>query len=280
MFANDIAMDAGTPNANLPEMNPDPDHQTPQHRRPHGRRRSSARIRHSHAVYNTTSFGGNRAQYQVPSGVFSPSPAAPSPGSPRPGHRHRTRSVARTESEGQQPLPVLPAAPMASESKWKPSIVLNSPLWLIGEDPSRIEIADRKIAQRRLWKEHNGDSPYFADLLEQAIRERNLLDEDDEENTKPKSTLASTHAKAVADRVASLQTVLETSEFPPEHENISAAISGYISGEIRYSDFYTLIWAGRIVVRLELTFSSGNWELNYVIGQMPGLRQLHQGPSR
>ncbi|KAK0657570.1 hypothetical protein B0T16DRAFT_453014 [Cercophora newfieldiana] len=247
-------MEAGTPPANQArgalalQMSADSGQQAMLRRQPqgHNRRRSSVRTRHSHTVFNTTSFGGNRAHYQVPRGIFSPvSPAARSP-------RPRTRSVSRAESEeqlrlgdnNQQPsLPVIPEA----EAEWKPSIVLGSPLWLEGEDLSRIEIADRKIAQRRLWVEHYRGAADFPDLLEQAIQERNLLDPANEENTKPKSSLASTHTQAIAERVSILRTMLESSHFPPEIENVSAAIAGYTSGEIGCSNLYTLIWAGRIV---------------------------------
>jgi hypothetical protein len=46
-----------------------------------------------------------------------------------------------------------------------------------------------------------------------------------------------------------LETALRSSRFPPEAENIEAAIDGYRTGQITYSSQYTLIWAGQIVDR-------------------------------
>jgi len=231
------------------DSNHQPARQTANHHRSYGRRRPSLRLRHMHTAFNTANYGGNRVHPQVPRGVFSPI-------SPR-TRRPRTRSIAQTELESQQQpqpqpfeeqIPPLPEAPEV-EAQWRPSIVVGSPLWVEGEDLSRIEIADRKIAQRRLWVEHYRGASDFPSLLEDAIRERNQLLPTDEESTQPKSTLPSTHALAVAERVALLQTTLESSYFPPERANIAAAIAGYSSGEIRCSTSYTLIWAGQIVDR-------------------------------
>ncbi|KAK0631775.1 hypothetical protein B0T14DRAFT_467970 [Immersiella caudata] len=188
-------------------------------------------------AFNTANFGGNRAgHHHVPRGIFSPStPIVARP--PRP----RTRSVARIELQDSLLL--------ASEAEWKPSVVLGSPLWLEGEDLSRIQIADRKVAQRRLWMEHYNGASDFPVLLDQAIQERSQLDPTDEENTKPKSSLASFHSKIIAERATLLQTLLESSQFQPERDNITAAITGYATGEITYSASYTLLWAGHIVDR-------------------------------
>ncbi|KAK3329468.1 hypothetical protein B0H66DRAFT_610338 [Apodospora peruviana] len=130
---------------------------------------------------------------------------------------------------------------------WKPSLAIGSSLSVEGEDLSRIEMADRKIIQRRTWLEFYGNTGYFPELLEKAISERTQLDENDEENTLPISSLASTHKRAIEERVGVLCEVLETSEFPPERANIQAAITGYETGAIPYSDSYTLIWGGSIV---------------------------------
>ncbi|KAK4444060.1 hypothetical protein QBC34DRAFT_195176 [Podospora aff. communis PSN243] len=212
------------------------------------RRRSSVRIRHMRDAYNTTNFGGNRAVHHVPRGVFSPS----TPIVARPP-RLRRRTLARIDPEEQprsgedgghlDPLQVVP------EAQWRPSIALGSPLWLEGEDLNRIQIADRKIAQRQLWLEHYNGASDFPALLEEAIQERNQLDPAAEENTKPTSSLASTHSEAIANRVALLQTLLGSSQFQPERDNITAAVTGYTTGEIPCSTSYTLIWAGHIVDR-------------------------------
>ncbi|KAK3694870.1 hypothetical protein B0T22DRAFT_477586 [Podospora appendiculata] len=182
--------------------------------------------------------------------------------SPRPHRRRkiRTRSVAKAEeeeekekeeaeAEQQRTLPSFAPAPTPSADRrsWRPSIVMDSPLSLEGEDLSRIEIADRRIAQRRLWNDFYRGRADFPELLEKAINERNELDELDDENTKPLSSLASTHVKAIAKRLDVLQSVLTNSSFPPERANIEAAIAGYTSGAIPYSHAYTIIWGGRIV---------------------------------
>ena len=71
--------------------------------------------------------------------------------------------------------------------KWKPSIIVGSPLWIEGEDLSAIELAERKIEQRKLWVEHYQGVPEFERMLQEAIREREQLDEADEVSTKPRS---------------------------------------------------------------------------------------------
>ncbi|KAK0751490.1 hypothetical protein B0T18DRAFT_457249 [Schizothecium vesticola] len=147
-------------------------------------------------------------------------------------------------------------ADSVSPARWQPSISIGSPLWLEGEDPSRIEIADRNIAQKRLWVEQYRGIPEFTKLLDEAISERGQLDENNVEHAMPQhvfpppSTIPSTHRNAIAERLQDLRDVLQDSTFPPERQNISAAITGYESGAIPFSsEHYTLIWAGRIVDR-------------------------------
>ncbi|KAK3336749.1 hypothetical protein B0T19DRAFT_50138 [Cercophora scortea] len=193
--------------------------------------------------------------------------------SPHPPRRRRirTRSVAKAEeeekekeketeaaSQQQRPLPSSTPAPAPvptpipaedSSTKWRPSIVIDSPLTLPGEDPSRIELADRKIAQHRLLTTTYPNHPDFPSLLDAAILERSLLSPLNDENTKPLSTLPSTHALAITKRLNILRSILTnpTTTFPPERTNIEAAIAGYTSGLIPYSDSYTILWAGHIV---------------------------------
>lgn len=76
--------------------------------------------------------------------------------------------------------------PNAGFGEWRPSIVIGSPLWLEGEDLNAIEIADRKIAQTRLWANHYRGVPEFAQMLQEAIREREQLDETARVNTQPR----------------------------------------------------------------------------------------------
>lgn len=155
------------------------------------RRRSSALGRMAH---NVESFNRNRAHR-----IRRTSNAASEP-IPR---RVRTRSIAREEDEQERrrveqqlvqqmrqdaaatPLPAEPRTNVRPDG-WKPSIVIGSPLWLEGEDPSPLEIADRKIAQARLWVEQYQGVPEFTRMLQEAIQERDRLDETDRENTLPR----------------------------------------------------------------------------------------------
>jgi hypothetical protein len=89
---------------------------------------------------------------------------------------------------------------------------------------------------------------YFIQAHQEAVHERGQLDEAAEENISPRSALKSTHDAAIEQRLALLRSLLEDSHSPAaERTNVSAAISGYKSGAIPYSDSYTLIWAGHIV---------------------------------
>ncbi|KAK4164245.1 hypothetical protein QBC43DRAFT_370185 [Cladorrhinum sp. PSN259] len=200
-----------------------------------GRRRSSTVRRYARNVEN---FNRNLAAGAARrrSSVATPLPRT-----------MRTRSMVRVEDEEST------TAHQQSEEapvEWQPSIVIGSPLWLENEDPSTIQIADRKVAQTRLWAEHYRRVPRFTELLEEAERERVQLDENDQANTKPRSTLATVHSKAINQRVDILQNILQHCQFDPERRNIEAAISGYESGSIHFSDSYTVIWAGRIVDRM------------------------------
>lgn len=68
--------------------------------------------------------------------------------------------------------------------------------------------------------------------------------------TRNSSTIPSIRQNAIAERLQDLHDVLQDSTFPPERQNISAAITGYESGAIPFSsEHYTLIWAGLIVDR-------------------------------
>ncbi|KAK4245936.1 hypothetical protein C7999DRAFT_15909 [Corynascus novoguineensis] len=204
------------------------------------RRRSSSA---GHTTHNVDSFAQNRLGQDA--AVFG-------------SYRTRTRSLARAESEKHQQhtqhmsLDAAVAQINANDrpvEAWKPSIVLGSPLWLQGEDLSAIEIADRKVAQTRLWVAHYQGVPYFVQKHEEAIGERLKLNEALEQNTKPRTALKSTHDRAIRDRLNILDILLQNSNFPPERQNIEAAMAGYQSGAIPYSDSYTLLWGGHIVDR-------------------------------
>ena len=155
----------------------------------------------------------------------------------------------------------------ASFGNWKPSIALGTALWLDGEDLNAIQIADRKVAQTRYWVDYYQGGPAFVRMHQEAVQAREQLDEAAQENTTPRSapfistsyaaesgqlthfrsSLHSVQESAIQKRLEHLRHILQDSRFPPEHANIQAAITGYESGTIPYSDSYTLIWAGQIV---------------------------------
>lgn len=239
-----------------------------------GRRRSSV-IRRA-VVANARGFRSNRGDNNRDNGnglLITRPPTLPSwtevgalqvaPSTQRP-ERVRTRSISKRkaaedkeEEAGASAKPKIESKTdtvsssslvMDTTPKWAPSAAIGSPLALEGEDLSRIELADRKVHQTRKWLDYYNGGPYFENLLQEAIREREQLDETDVENTKPMSSLNSIHQKTIKDRIDVLRSVLKDSVFPPERENISAAIAGYESGAINpQSSSYTIIWAGRIV---------------------------------
>ncbi|KAK0666162.1 hypothetical protein QBC41DRAFT_281583 [Cercophora samala] len=213
------------------------------------RRRSSAIRRNIETFNRNRAHNVRRGSEQVP----------PTP------RRMTTRSMAREDME--EDLADI-GSTMAniemdeSSEEWQPSLVIGSALWLEHEDPTKIEIADRKVLQTRLLAEHYQNYQNvaaFSEMHERAVQERAQLDENDEENTTP-MYVPSLQASAIAGRVRALQTVLARSTFGPERANIEAAIAGYESGDITYSDKYTVIWAGRIVDRFDdyESFSNDN----------------------
>ncbi|KAK3943718.1 hypothetical protein QBC46DRAFT_306881 [Diplogelasinospora grovesii] len=200
--------------------------------------------RRARAVHNADSF--TRNQEHETNGLFR------TPGSPLRTARLQMTRITRSSSttqpqEQQQPISTINIDRQKRE--WKPDVAIGSPLKLHGEDLSRIELADRKIAQRKLWVEFYGEIADFPEMLEEALRERQLLDERSEENTLPLSMLPSTNTSAVTERLDLLRSLLTSSEFPPERANIEAAIRGYESGTIPGTSpsYYTLIYAGQVV---------------------------------
>ncbi|KAK4202497.1 hypothetical protein QBC40DRAFT_321718 [Triangularia verruculosa] len=222
--------------------------------RQQGRRRSSAlrspalnqaqqapRRRSSAIRRNIETFNRNRA-YNIRRG------SEQAPPTPR---RMTTRSMAREDTGDVENIESTMADIGMDETSeaWQPSLVVGSALWLDHEDPTKIEIADRKVMQTRLLAQNYEGVNAFAEMYERAVQERANLDENSEENITPISQIPSLQAKAVERRIRALHTVLENSTFEPERTNIDAAIAGYESGDITYSDMYTVIWTGRIVDR-------------------------------
>ena len=121
--------------------------------------------------------------------------------------RARVRASARTRAERQQPQQqTIPDAdetgrgantlnkissqsepqPSARFGNWKPSIALGTALWLDGEDLDAIQIADRKVAQTRFWADHYRGAPAFERMHQEAVQEREQLDEAALVNTAPR----------------------------------------------------------------------------------------------
>ncbi len=96
---------------------------------------------------------------------------------------------------------------------WKPSISIGSPLSLPEEDLSRIQLADRHIAQWRLILEYQDGASHIQKILDERIKERLALDENDEENTLPMS-VAST--RQIAQTQVAEQTAVQRSSPPTE----------------------------------------------------------------
>ena len=141
---------------------------------------------------NRANFGRNQASHRVDRNITTRSPALLG--------RPRTRSISRLleESRAKDSNPSAKSIQIGdidnpvdavSPNRWQPSISIGSPLWLEGEDPSRIEIADRDIAQKRLWVQQYQGVPEFAGMLDEAINERRQLDENDVVNTIPRHVL-------------------------------------------------------------------------------------------
>ena len=81
-----------------------------------------------------------------------------------------------------------PEAQGSAVEGWSPSLVLGSSL---GVDLSAVELAERKVAQwNAILDYHKAHLPeavgQVQEILNTAIEERNRLDDDDENNTKPK----------------------------------------------------------------------------------------------
>ena len=89
------------------------------------------------------------------------------------------------QQQQHDPEPEVEASQPNDFGAWKPSIVIGSPLWLDAEDLSVIEIADRKVAMTRLWA-HHYQGEHFAQVHQDAVREREQLDETAEINTQPR----------------------------------------------------------------------------------------------
>ncbi|KAI0881433.1 uncharacterized protein GGS22DRAFT_181603 [Annulohypoxylon maeteangense] len=117
-----------------------------------------------------------------------------------------------------------------------------------GYNLSYIEEKDREIEQHRyIVKYHQEHSPdevaHKQKVLDKLIKERSEM-EDNEENNMPKNQRE--EKNRIGERLEALNWALDTCQCEAEEANIQAAIQGYHSGDIPYSDNFTLIYAGHI----------------------------------
>ncbi|KAK7757953.1 hypothetical protein SLS62_000331 [Diatrype stigma] len=161
--------------------------------------------------------------------------------------RSTTKRWKRDEMKEDQPqtLGSGETGDVKSRKPWE-TIVLGVDL---GDNLSYIEEKDREILQRRYIIEHYekespGQVAHHKWLLDELIQERAEM-EDDEENHLPADEREA--RSRVIERVETLNWALDTCECEAEAVNIRAALQGYASGEIGYSDNFTLIYGGHIV---------------------------------
>ncbi|KAH8714330.1 hypothetical protein BGZ61DRAFT_587113 [Ilyonectria robusta] len=134
-------------------------------------------------------------------------------------------------------------------SDWKPPLAVGASL---GEGLSRLEQADRLVAQWEAILRNARETQTFADLssferqLEKVTRERDELDES-EENLVPVEELESTKRDRIEGRIKVLKGALERCASQAGKVNIQAAIDAYEDGRILCWDKWTLVYAGSVV---------------------------------
>ncbi|KAF3057352.1 hypothetical protein GL218_05967 [Daldinia childiae] len=119
----------------------------------------------------------------------------------------------------------------------------------LGENLSYIEEKNREIErQQYIVRHHQKHSPHEVahnqKILDELIQERSEM-KDDEENNMPQDKRE--EKKRIGERLDSLNWALDTCQCEDEEVNIRAAIQGYQSGEILYSNNFTLLYGGHIV---------------------------------
>ncbi|KAL2060650.1 hypothetical protein VTL71DRAFT_9291 [Oculimacula yallundae] len=115
---------------------------------------------------------------------------------------------------------------------------------------SKIGRADQEV---KMWEgilaEHKENMPSLVPVVEeklwQAIHKRVCLDEKVAENVMVGDVNPA--ESFIEARLAVLEWALSTSKFGPEAENIKCAIAGYKSGDIGFTDHFTVIYAAHVV---------------------------------
>ena len=96
-----------------------------------------------------------------------------------------TKSSTRAESSKKEDLVSTYAEDTSTFGEWQPTISIGDSLTLPGENLSRIQFADRNIAQWRSILAYHRGSPHIKKFLVKAIEERLALDDEDMNNTQP-----------------------------------------------------------------------------------------------
>ncbi|KAK1486051.1 hypothetical protein CCUS01_15248 [Colletotrichum cuscutae] len=150
-------------------------------------------------------------------------------------------------------------------SSQTPPLVIGAPL---GKNLTVVEAARRLVAQWEAIHESTLSSTPDAagPILEELVQARAQLDAltahqqqhhgeedthvpllDKDPVTTPLNSLQAHRDQAIASRIKFLTDSLQDSSYPPEHANITAAISLYRASRIPYSANWTLIYAGHLV---------------------------------
>lgn len=140
-----------------------------------------------------------------------------------------------------------------NETDWRPSLSIGS------IDTCRLsakEAARRYMLQwEHIWEYHRVHSPHSLQVIEEQRDEARKEYEDicvrqNPEDVVPKNKLRSFQEERIEARIALLRQTLEHAE--PEgtehmRRNIAAALHGYATGALGFSNTYALIYAGQIV---------------------------------
>ena len=100
-------------------------------------------------------------------------------------HQTATRRSVRAESSRQEDVVSAYAEDTSAFGEWRPTISIGDPLSLPGENLSRIQFADRNIAQWRSILAYHKGSSHIEKFLAKAIEERLALDDEDMDNKQP-----------------------------------------------------------------------------------------------
>ncbi|KAF4920786.1 hypothetical protein CGCVW01_v006583 [Colletotrichum viniferum] len=131
-----------------------------------------------------------------------------------------------------------------------PSLVIGAPL---GKNLTAIEAASRLVTQweaiyNQTLSSTPAGAPSVLESLTQARTQLAALQSSVTEDVEtPLNSLQDHKQTSIASRIQTLEAALEESTFPPEHANISAAISLYRTSRIPYSSNWAVIYAGHLV---------------------------------